>query len=116
MLNYHADCNRQLNEWQHKMPEPNTVFAFVTATLIGALFHLIFGGRGRRLLLFIVMSWLGFGMGDAAGRSLGIALFKVGDLHFAFAISGCVFVLLLVHIFTSGRATRRRPNRRVRRP
>ena len=97
------------------MPEPNTVFALVVATLIGAIFHLLFGGRGRRLVLFLVMSWVGFGMGDAAGRSLGIALVMIGDLHFAFALVGCIVTLLLVHIFTSGRSARRQPSRRARR-
>lgn len=90
------------------MPEPNTAFALIVATLIGALFHLILGGRWRRLLLFLLVSWVGFGAGDAAGRTLGVTALMIGDLHLATAIIGTLFLLFLTHVFTSGRAQPRR--------
>ena len=42
------------------MPNPILIFAFVIATMYGLGFHVIMGGNARRMVLFIVTSWLGF--------------------------------------------------------
>lgn len=83
---------------------PVFVFAFVVATLIGSIFHFIFGGDARRLALFLLAAWIGFALGHAAGQSFSLSLFPlIGDLHFAAAIAGALFSLFSVLVFTSNR-------------
>ncbi|MGJ3240508.1 MAG: hypothetical protein ACFE0Q_17500 [Anaerolineae bacterium] len=85
------------------MPGPVFVFAFVVATLIGACFHLIFGGNARRLALFLLAAWVGFALGHAAGVSFAVALFPIGELRIVAAVAGALFTLFSVLIFTAGR-------------
>jgi hypothetical protein len=86
------------------MPDPIFTFAFVVATLIGALFHLIIGGDARRLAFFLVASWLGFAMGQALGNSMDIQLLMIGQLRMFAASTGALFALFIAYIFTSNRA------------
>lgn len=88
------------------MPGPVFVFAFVVATLIGSIFHFIFGGDARRLALFLLAAWIGFGLGHAAGQSFEITIFApfaIGELRFISALIGALFTLISVLIFTSNR-------------
>jgi len=88
------------------MPDPNFTFAAIIATLCGAIGHLVVGGGARRLTLFILAGWLGFGAGNLLGHSLEIRLFRVGDLNLFTALGGVLFALFLAHIFSSGRPQR----------
>lgn len=88
------------------MPGPVFVFAFVIATLMGAIFHFIFGGDARRLALFLLAAWIGFALGHAAGRTFALPIFApldVGNLNTVTAISGALFTLISVMIFTADR-------------
>jgi uncharacterized membrane protein YeaQ/YmgE (transglycosylase-associated protein family) len=82
---------------------PTFVFAFVVATLIGSLFHLIVGGNARRLALFLIAGWVGFVLGHLGGKSLGIAFYAVGELYIVPATIGSLFALIAAWIFTSER-------------
>lgn len=93
------------------MPEPTFVFAFVSATLIGALFHLVVGGNARRLALFLLIAWLGFALGQMLALTFDVALFTIGSVRLLSASVVAFFMLLLAHIFTSGRTTRSRRSR-----
>jgi uncharacterized membrane protein YjjP (DUF1212 family) len=99
-----------MGEWQHKMPSPIFVFAFVLATLIGAVFHFIFGGNARRLALFLFAGWIGFALGHSIGRSFEIDTFAIGELRIVPAIIGALFILIAVLIFTSERRQARTPH------
>lgn len=90
------------------MPGPLFVFAFVVATLIGAGFHLVWGGNARRLALFLLAGWAGFAIGHFAGQSFAIQLFIIGDLYIATAVIGALFMLIAALIFTSERRQTRR--------
>lgn len=103
MLKSILNCNRETHDWQPTMPGPVFVFAFVVATLIGSIFHFIFGGDARRLALFLLAAWIGFALGHAAGRSFEITLFPIGELRFVPALVGALFTLFSVLIFTSSR-------------
>jgi len=85
------------------MPSPIFVFAFVVATLIGAIFHFIFGGDARRMALFLLAGWIGFALGQAVGRSFDIAIYSIGELRIVPAIAGALLTLFAVLIFTSER-------------
>jgi hypothetical protein len=92
-----------MHDWQHTMLGPVFVFAFTIATLIGASFHLIFGGDARRLALFLLAAWVGFALGHTAGQSFGFDLFSIGELRILPAVLGALFTLSMVLIFTSQR-------------
>ena len=85
------------------MTGPTFVFAFVVATLMGALFHFIVGGKARRLALFLLAGWIGFALGHVAGQTLNIAVYPVGGLHPVSAGIGALFTLIAALIFTSNR-------------
>lgn len=103
MLNWCLDCKRCADDWQHTMHGPLFLFAFVIATLLGATCHLIFGGAARRLAIFLMSAWVGFALGQAAGRSFGIELWAIGELRIVSAVIGAVFALFAALIFTSDR-------------
>ncbi len=85
------------------MPGPNATFAFILATLLGAVFHLIVGGDARRLALFLLAGWIGFGLGHTLGVIMDINLFNIGTLRIVAAIAGAVIALLAAAFFTGNR-------------
>lgn len=89
------------------MPGPNTTFAFILATLLGAGFHLIVGGNARRLALFLLAGWIGFGLGHTLGVIMDVNLFNIGTLRIVAAISGAIIALLAAAFFTGNRRTGR---------
>lgn len=89
------------------MPDPIVTFAFVIATLIGAVFHLVVGGDARRLALFLLAGWVGFGIGHLLGNTLDIQLLMIGELRMFAAASGAMFALFVAYVLTTDRAARR---------
>lgn len=83
------------------MPNPIFIFTFVIATMFGLAFHLIMGGNARRMVLFIVTSWLGFLLGQYIGGYLGVTLFKIGLVRLLPASVGAVGLLIFAHIVTA---------------
>ncbi len=77
------------------MTLPAFLFGFLISTLLGAGFHLIKGGSLNRLVLYIVLSWIGFWGGHFLAQELGITLWSVGPLRFGLAMVGCLGVLLI---------------------
>lgn len=89
------------------MPGPNFIFAFIVATLFGAAFHLIAGGDARRLTMFLLAGWTGFGLGQMLGNTFPWGMLDIGELHLLPAAIGAIVALLLVTILSSGRSRRR---------
>ena len=83
------------------MPNPIFIFAFVIATMFGLAFHVVMGGNARRMVLFIVTSWLGFLLGQYIGGYLGITLFKIGVIHLLPASICAIGLLIFAHILTA---------------
>ncbi len=92
------------------MPGPTTTFGFILATLFGAVFHLIMGGDARRLALFLLAGWVGFGLGHVLGAVFGINILNIGTLHIFTAAIGALIALFVAHFLTSNR-TRNQPTR-----
>ena len=75
------------------MSLPSYLFGFVVSTLYGAVFHFWRGGRAGRLLLYLVLSWVGFWIGHFLGAYLEWGLFKVGPLYLGMASAGSLLFL-----------------------
>lgn len=89
------------------MPDPVVTFAFIIATLIGAVFHVVVGGDARRLAVFLLASWMGFALGHALGNTLDIQLLMIGELRMFPAAAGAVFALFVAYILTTKRSAQR---------
>lgn len=92
------------------MPGPTVVFGFILATLLGAVFHLVFGGDARRLAIFLLAGWAGFGIGHVAGVLFEINLLNIGTLRVVAATAGA-----LIALATSLLLTPKRPRKRLTR-
>jgi len=89
------------------LPSPNVTFAFVLATLYGAGFHLIFGGDARRLAVFLLSGWIGFGLGHIVGTTFGIDFYNIGALRVVSATIGALVALVAAAFLTSKRLRKR---------
>lgn len=70
------------------------VLGFLLASAYGAIFHLIYGGSVRRILLYLAAAWVGFIIGQLAGDFLNLEWFKVGKVHLLSASVGAWLLLL----------------------
>lgn len=70
------------------------VLGFLLATAYGAGFHLIMGGPARRILLYVLAAWIGFGLGHFLGDLLNIELLKLGVVHLLTASLGAWIALI----------------------
>jgi uncharacterized membrane protein YeaQ/YmgE (transglycosylase-associated protein family) len=61
------------------------LFGMLLSSLYGTLFHLVRGGGFGRLLLYIILAWVGFWAGQALASFLGWTFISVGPLHLAMA-------------------------------
>lgn len=93
------------------LPSPTFTFGFIIATLIGAIFHLVVGGDFRRLALYLLCGWAGFGLGHVAGTLFGIETFNIGTLRAFPAIMGSLIALIVALSLSSGRARKRSARR-----
>jgi hypothetical protein len=103
---YNSYC-REFNEERIPLPGPTVVFGFMLATLLGAAFHLVFGGDARRLALFLLAGWAGFGIGHVAGVLFGINLLNIGTLRVVSATFGAVLALGTTSMLTPKRPRKR---------
>ena len=87
------------------MPNPVIIFAFVIATMYGLGFHVVLGGNARRMVLFIVTSWVGFLLGQYVGGFVEINLLRIGVIHLLPASIGAVGLLIFAHVLTAERNT-----------
>lgn len=77
------------------MTLPVILFGLVIALLIGFLFHVLRGGSGLRLLLYLGLSILGFALGEWASMTFGWSIYRIGVLDLPLGITGSVLVLVL---------------------
>lgn len=96
------------------MPGPSLTFSFILATLLGAGFHLLFGGDARRLALFLLAGWMGFALGQTLGVLFEIDVLKIGPLRAFSATAGALTALLVAQVLTAGQSRVRRVRRRRR--
>jgi hypothetical protein len=71
------------------------LISIVFATIIGLLFHVIVGGRGWRIIYYILCSWIGFFLGNLIGAGVHWTWLNVGPIHTLTASLGSIGMLLL---------------------
>ncbi len=82
------------------MTLPALLFGFVLSTLYGAAFHLWRGGGAGRLMLDLVLAWLGFWAGQYAGELLGLTIGRLGSLQLGMATVSAAIFLLVGHFLS----------------
>ena len=71
------------------------VLGFLLATIYGAVFHLLVGGPPRKLILYVVASWLGFTLGHFIGDLVGFEALKLGAIHLLAASLGAWLAIII---------------------
>jgi hypothetical protein len=74
---------------------PPLILSIVMASACAALFNIWQGGSARDLLLYLIVGWLGFGVGELAGDFFGLDMLMIGQIHVVEGISFCLLFLLL---------------------
>jgi uncharacterized membrane protein YeaQ/YmgE (transglycosylase-associated protein family) len=79
------------------MTLPALLFGFCVSTLLGGIFHLWKDGGLGRLILNLLLGWIGFAIGHILGNQMGWGIVDVGPLHLGTALVGCVALLFFGH-------------------
>ena len=77
------------------MSTPVLLLGMIVSTLYGAAFHLWRGGKAGRLLLYLVLSWVGFWAGHLIASLLGWTFDALGQLHLGTATLGSLLFLFV---------------------
>jgi len=75
------------------MTFPALIFSFFIATMFGSLLHLWRGGNLFRLVLYLILSWVGFFGGHLIAEVLEIHFLDFGTIHLGFGILGSLILL-----------------------
>jgi hypothetical protein len=65
---------------------PVFVFGSIVGLLIGALFHLVAGGKLIRLIFCLIFGWIGFWGGNYFSQKFGIQIYQYGLISYGTAI------------------------------
>ena len=76
------------------MTIPSLIFAFLIASLLGALYHLIRGGGPGRLFLYLLLSWAGFALGHLVSTWQEWLLLPMGQLNLGMSTFGSLLLLV----------------------
>lgn len=80
---------------------PSLLLAMLIPSLYGALYHLIRDGGPWKLLLYILFSWIGFGLGHSLGTWLKVNFFTVGGLNLGVSTLGSFLIIVLGDWFST---------------
>jgi len=75
------------------MSYPSLLIALIISTIYGLLFHLWRGGGAGKLLLDLILGWIGFGLGQWIGNIIPFEILNFGSLNLGYATI-CSFVCL----------------------
>ncbi len=76
------------------MTVPALLFAFLVALLYGALYHFVRGGGFGRLILFFILSIIGFTLGHLVGLWRGWVWIPVGSINVGLSSMGSLLILV----------------------
>ncbi|HEY70276.1 MAG TPA: hypothetical protein G4O08_06815 [Anaerolineae bacterium] len=92
------------------------LISFVIASAIGLSYHLLRGGGFRRLLLYLIVSWIAFFAGHGMGSLMQWDSLRLGSLNLLPAALMAVVSLVLAEILAGPRPQARRSPRKPRPP
>ncbi len=75
------------------MSIPSLFLGLILSTLYGSIFHLWRGGNAGRLLLYLLLAWIGFWVGQLVGSYLNTSFDTLGQLHLFFSALGSIVFL-----------------------
>jgi len=76
---------------------PSLVLGLIISTLLGALFHLWRDGGPGKLILYLLLGWLGFWFGQFLAVRFNISFASLGNLHLGMALFVGIIFLLIGH-------------------
>ena len=76
------------------MTLPALLFALLVALLYGALYHFVRGGGFGRLLLFFLLSAIGFALGHLIGMWRGWVWIPIGSINLGLSSIGSLLILV----------------------
>ena len=79
------------------MTPPSAIFGVLCAMLIGTIFHLVVDGGPGRLVLYVLISIVGFGAGHWLDNAQGWVFLPIGPLNLGTAAVGSLLALLVGH-------------------
>lgn len=68
------------------MTFPTFILGSMIAGLIGALVHLIAGGKLLRLVFCLLFAWIGFWGGNYLANNLGLHILQYGQINYGLAL------------------------------
>ena len=71
------------------------ILGFLVATIYGAAFHLLVGGKLRTIPVYLIAAWIGFIIGHFIGDFFGLSWLRLGVLQLFSASIGAWIILLL---------------------
>ena len=77
------------------MTIPTLVFALAIALFYGSLYHLLRGGGFWRLVMYLILSAIGFAIGHLIGLWQGWIFIPLGSLNLGMSTLGSAAILLL---------------------
>lgn len=81
----------------HHMTLPSVLIGFVISSFYGAAFHLWRGGGIGRLILYLILAWIGFWIGHLIGTGMDWTIFSIGPLRLGTATMGAILTLGIGH-------------------
>ena len=90
------------------MSTPILLLGIIVSTLYGAAFHLWRGGKAGRLLLYLILSWVGFWVGHLISSRLEWDFGTLGQLHLGAATLGSLLFLFVGYWLSLVEVERRR--------
>ena len=75
------------------MTLPSILIGIVISSLYGSAFHLWRGGSLGRLIIYLILAWIGFWPGHFIGQLLGWTFFNLGPLMLGSATLGTAITL-----------------------
>jgi hypothetical protein len=77
------------------MTFPAILFGIVLSTAYGTAFHFWKGGSLKKLLLYVILAWLGFWIGHIVGGLIGWSFAAVGPINAGLAtVGGAIFLFV----------------------
>jgi hypothetical protein len=86
---------RNFKSWSSEriMTTPALILGFIISTMIALAVHILRGGGAGRLLLYLILAWAGFWLGQLIAARFGWTFGSVGPLHLGMA-SICSLLVL----------------------